>query len=232
MGNRMKYIFSALIIISLGVSQNAPSAPDSSNRSESAVLDTSSQQIPSGLDTGYKGFVWGSPSGTAIPTMLTKNESTDSLALSQTFIGSLGSDSVAVTYFFADSGFWKVEIDVVIPLNNIDGQILDFRRLEKYISEVYGPPKSMNQQESGPTGSYSNLLDQKFSRAFYRSTWSVTPAVIELFLSTSVLLPASDLAIFSGNLSVLKLVYYNPDFMHSSQPVPETKEIPSIFEIY
>ena len=232
MGNRMKYIFSALIIISLGVSQNAPSAPDSSNRSESAVLDTSSQQIPSGLGTGYKGFVWGSPSGTAIPTMLTKNESTDSLALSQTFIGSLGSDSVAVTYFFADSGFWKVEIDVVIPLNNIDGQILDFRRLEKNISEVYGPPKSMNQQESGPTGSYSNLLDQKFSRAFYRSTWSVTPAVIELFLSTSVLLPASDLAIFSGNLSVLKLVYYNPDFMHSSQPVPETKEIPSIFEIY
>ena len=72
MGNRMKYIFSALIIISLGVSQNAPSAPDSSNRSESAVLDTSSQQIPSGVGTGYKGFVWGSPSGTAIPTMLTK----------------------------------------------------------------------------------------------------------------------------------------------------------------
>lgn len=232
MGNRMKYLFSALIIISLGASQNAPSAPDSSNRSESAVLDTASQQIPSGLDTGYKGFVWGSPSGTAIPTMLTKNESTDSLALSQTFLGSLGSDSVAVTYFFADSGFWKVEIDIVIPLNNIDGQISDFRRLEKNISEVYGPPKSMNQQESGPTGSYSNLLDQKFSRAFYRSTWSVTPAVIELFLSTSVLLPASDLAIFSGNLSVLKLVYYNPDFMHSSQPVPEAKEIPSIFEIY
>ena len=232
MGNRMKDLFSALIIISLGASQNAPSAPDSSNRSGSAVLDTASQQIPSGLDTGYKGFVWGSLSGTAIPTMLTKNESTDSLALSQTFLGSLGSDSVAVTYFFADSGFWKVEIDIVIPLNNIDGQISDFRRLEKNISEVYGPPKSMNQQESGPTGSYSNLLDQKFSRAFYRSTWSVTPAVIELFLSTSVLLPASDLAIFSGNLSVLKLVYYNPDFMHSSQPVPEAKEIPSIFEIY
>ena len=136
------------------------------------------------------------------------------------------------TYFFADSGFWKVEIDIVIPLNNIDGQISDFRRLEKNISEVYGPPKSMNQKESGPSGSYSNLLNQKFSRAFYRSTWSVTPAVIELFLSTSVLLPASDLAIFSGNLSILKLVYYNPDFMHSSQPVPEAKEIPSIFEIY
>jgi hypothetical protein len=88
MGNRMKALISTLIIISLGASQSASSAPDSSNRSESAVLDTASQQIPSGLDTGYKGFVWGSPSGTAIPTMLTKNESTDSLAVSQTFIGS------------------------------------------------------------------------------------------------------------------------------------------------
>ena len=232
MGNRMKSLFSALIIISLGASQNAPSSQELSNSSETAVLDTVSQEIPSGLDTGYKGFVWGSQSGAVIPTMLTKNESTDSLAVSQVFIGSLGSDSVAVTYFFADSGFWKVEIDIVILLNNIDSQISDFRRLEKNISEVYGPPKSMNQHESGPSGSYSNLLDQKFSRAFYRSTWSVTPAVIELFLSASVLLPASDLAIFSGNLSVLKLVYYNPDFMHSSQPVPEAKEIPSIFEIY
>ena len=232
MGNRMKSLFSVLIIISLGASQNAPSSQELSDSSQTAVLDTASQEIPSGLDTGYKGFIWGSKSDTEIPTMLTKNESTDSLAVSQVFIGSLGSDSVAVTYFFADSGFWKVEIDIVIPLNNIDGQISDFRRLEKNISEVYGPPKSMNQHESGPSGSYSNLLDQKFSRAFYRSTWSFTPAVIELFLSTSVLLPATDLAIFSGNLSVLKLVYYNPDFMHSSQPVPEAKEIPSIFEIY
>ena len=119
----MKSLFSVLIIISLGASQDAPSSPELSNSSETAVLDTVSQEIPSGLDTGYKGFVWGSQSGTAIPTMLTKNESTDSLAVSQVFIGSLGSDSVAVTYFFADSGFWKVEIDVVIPLNNIDGQI-------------------------------------------------------------------------------------------------------------
>jgi hypothetical protein len=144
----------------------------------------------------------------------------------------LGSDSVTVTYFFADSGFWKVEIDIVISLDNIDGQIADFRRLEKNISEVYGPPIRMNQQESGPSGSYSNLLDQKFSRAFYRSTWSITPAVIELLLNSSVLVPGTDLPIFSGNLSMLKLVYYNPDFMHSSQPVPEAKEIPSIFEIY
>ncbi|MBC8346706.1 MAG: hypothetical protein ISR82_02730 [Candidatus Marinimicrobia bacterium] len=228
----MKSLFSALIIISFGASQDVPSSPDLSNGSENAVLDTAALQIPSGLDTGYKGFAWGSQRGTDIPTTLTKKESTDSLAVFQTFIGSLGPDSVSVSYFYADSGFWKVEIDVVISLDNIDGQIADFRRLEKNISEVYGPPKRMNQQESGPSGTYANLLDQKYSRAFYRSTWSVTPAVIELFLNSSVLLPATDLQIFSGKLSILKLVYYNPDFMHSSQPVPELKEVPSIFEIY
>ena len=64
MGNRMKSLFSALIIISLGASQDAPSSPELSNSSETAALDTVSQEIPSGLDTGYKGFVWGSQSGT------------------------------------------------------------------------------------------------------------------------------------------------------------------------
>ena len=127
----MKSLFSALIIISLGASQNAPSSEELSDSSQTAVLDTTSQEIPSGLDTGYKGFIWGSLSGTAIPSMLTKNVSTDSLAMSQVFIGSLGSDSVAVTYFFADSGFWKVEIDIVIPLNNIDGQISEELDKEK-----------------------------------------------------------------------------------------------------
>ena len=110
MGNRMKSLFSALIIISLGASQDAPSSPDLSNVSENAVLETASQQIPSGLDTGYKGFVWGSPSGTAIPTLLTKNESTDSLAVSQAFIGSLGSDSVAVTYFLRIVDFGRLKL--------------------------------------------------------------------------------------------------------------------------
>ena len=90
----------------------------------------------------------------------------------------------------------------------------------------------MNQQESGPSGSYNNLLEQKYARAFYRSSWLVTPVVIELFLNSSVLVPVTDLPIFSGNFVSLKLVYYNPDYMHSSQPLPEPEAIPSIFDIY
>ena len=109
---------------------------------------------------------------------------------------------------------------------------LHFLRHEKNISEVYGPPSKINQKESGVSSVYSNTLDQKFSNAFYRSTWTANPAVIELYLNSSILMPKTDLSIFSGNNSVLKLVYYNPDYMHSSKPTPEPQSLPSIFDIY
>jgi hypothetical protein len=227
----MKTLFSTIIIFTLCLAQEPTAAPEPIEKVQSLDSDTT-QQVPSGLDIGYKGLAWGSKPGSPIPTSLTKIDSNDSLATSQSFNGNLGPDSVSVTYFFADSGFWKVEIDILISLHEIDDHISNFRRLEKNISEIYGPPKRMNQQESGPSGSYSNHLDQKFTRAFYRSTWSVTPTIIDLYLNSSVLLPATDLPIFSGNSSTLKLVYYNPDYMHSSQPVPQAKKVQSIFEIY
>ena len=200
---------------------------DPSQTSEASSLD-----VPSGLESGYKRFAWGTPAGSNISNNFSPLPVTDSTTTTRSFTGNLGLDSVVVAYAFADSGFWKVEIDFVVKNIDLDFQIADFRRLEKNISAVYGPPNKMNQQESGPSGSYSNILEQKFARAFYRSTWSVTPVVIELFLNSSVLVPETDLAIFSGNFISLKLVYYNPDYMHSSQPLPEPEIIPSIFDIY
>lgn len=228
---KMKSYFSFLLLFSFVLAQDAATEADTSVNTQPTLSDTT-REVPSGLGKGYKGLPWGSLKGAQITTSFTAIANIDSLAANQSFVGALGSDSVMVTYFFADSGFWKVEIDIVIQQNNIDAQIADFRRLEKNISEVYGPPQKMNQQESGPSGAYANMLDQKFARAFYRSTWSVTPAIIELVLNSSVLLPATDLPLFSGNFSVLKLVYYNPDYRHSSQPTPEPKAIPSIFDIY
>ena len=92
--------------------------------------------------------------------------------------------------------------------------------------------QSTKQKESGPPTSYAIILDQKFSTAFYRSKWSATPVFIELLLNASILKPESDLSIFSGNFSLLKLVYYNPDYMHSSKTEPEPEVLPSIFDIY
>ena len=198
----------------------------------SQVANAPQQNVPANLESGYKGFAWGAPAGSNISNNFNSLPTTDSTTTTRSFTGNLGLDSVVVAYAFADSGFWKVEIDFVVNNIDLDSQISGFRRLEKNISAVYGPPKKMNQEESGPSGSYSNILEQKYARAFYRSTWSVTPVVIELFLNSSVLVPVTDLAIFSGNFISLKLVYYNPDYMHSSQPLPEPEAIPSIFDIY
>ncbi len=235
----MKTIFSTIILSTFIFAQDAESSEIQAQAESTdmptqtdAASDTTVQSVPSSLESGYKGLPWGSVKGDTITTAFTPVANNDTLSLNQSFVGSLGPDSVLVTYFFADSGFWKVEIDFVMAGGSLEKQISDFRRLEKNISAVYGPPQKLNHKESGASGAYGNLLDQKFATAFYRSTWSVTPAMIELLLNSAVLLPQSDLPIFSGNFSVMKLVYYNPDFMHSSQPMPEPEEIPSIFDIY
>ena len=214
---------------SVGVDSLDQSSALTAESQQPAVLDPS---IPLTLDVGYKGFLWGSSFNMGIVTNFAQMDSGDSLTLIKSYTGKLGPDSAMVHYFFADSGFWKVEIDFHIETHRVEKHIQDFLRHEKNISEVYGPPSKINHKESGVSSSYSNLLDQKFSNAFYRSTWKANPAVIELYLNSSVLMPKTELSIFSGNYSVLKLVYYNPDYMHSSKPAPEPEVLPSIFEIY
>ena len=176
--------------------------------------------------------MWGSGFDAKIFTNFSEIMNDDSLSNYKSFVGRLGPDSVVVHYFFADSGFWKAELDFHLNHMSVDSHIKHFLRHEKNISEVYGPPSKINQKESGVSSTYTNILDQKFSNAFYRSTWKANPAIIELYLNSSILMPKTDLSIFSGNYSVLKLVYYNPDYMHSSEPTPEPKSLPSIFEIY
>ena len=201
----------------------------SQNENDQATTET---LMSLGLDSGYKGFAWGSQSNSPINTVFNLLPNDDSTNVNQSFSGMLGLDSVIVTYAFADSGFWKAEIDFVLNEYNVENLIGQFRRLEKNISEVYGPPQSTKQKESGPPAAYAIILDQKFSTAFYRSKWSATPVFIELLLNASILKPESDLAIFSGNYSLLKLVYYNPDYMHSSKSEPDPEVLPSIFDIY
>ena len=211
----MRPILFIIIISSICLAQELDTLIDTTNSDSSLLTESTIDPVPFGLETGYKGFAWGTASGTDIISSFVPLSNIDSSSVNRLFAGKLGTDSVMVTYAFADSGFWKVEIDVVIRQDDLDSQISDFRRLEKNIS-----------------ASYSNNLDQRFSRAIYRSIWTATPAVIELYLNGVVLLPATELPVFSGNFSILKLVYYNPDFMHSSQPTPVPEKIPSIFDIY
>lgn len=241
----MKRLYLILFFVQFGFSQDdLEVASSDSIEVPTANGDTLEQAIPNDLpsmldpsipltiDAGYKGFLWGSAHTTNIITSFSPVKNIDSLSNTKSFVGNLGPDSAMVHYFFADSGFWKVEIDFLVQELTVEMQVQDFLRHEKNISEVYGPPSKINHKESGVSSTYSNLLDQKFSNAFYRSSWKAEPAVIDLYLNSSVLLPKSDVSIFSGNYSVLKLVYYNPDYMYSSSPAPATEDLPSIFEIY
>ena len=110
-------------------SNNATNNPD-----ENIVLG------PLTLDAGYKGFLWGSPFTSNISTSLNFINA-DSLSHEKLYRGMLGEDSVAIVYSFADSGFWKVEIDFILDQNNFESQIENFRRIEKNLSYLWAPKK-------------------------------------------------------------------------------------------
>ena len=227
----MKQLILSTFMLTVCLGQTETSPIDSLNTETDVNPPSIVDSTDLSIENGYKGYPWGSSSNSSIKSTFT-SISTDSSNFNKIFVGKLGLDSVMVTYAFADSGFWKVEIDFIITQNNIDEQIANFRRLEKNISAVYGSPKMLNQKESGVSAAFSDHLNQQFARAFYRSSWDANPVIIELYLNSNVLLPNTDLPLFSGNFSILKLVYYNPDYMHSSQKLPEKEVIPSIFDIY
>lgn len=203
---------------------------------DSAFVDTA-KIIPEdvfinqGLEFGYKGYQWGQ-SINSIPDL---DRFTDGKVDESRFVttmeGILGLDKVTATFYFSDSGFWKVEFDYEIDQKNIESQMELYLRLEKDISHVYGNPVFTEHTNHGPTSAYSDALNVKFSRAFYSSSWNVVPVKLLLILNGLVQQPNSGYKVVDGNLSFIKLIYYNPDYMYTI--TEDTKEvIPSIFDIY
>lgn len=245
----MKKILLVLSLISLVLAQEAISNENPAEDqiivgNDSIVFDTDTMKensisqktdstvslfsLPAGLEFGYKGIEWGSSKDSPLKLQLQNSE----MGSPFIYLGKLGSDSVKVLFFFADSGFWKTEINFKLDQQDPDQEIKFFLRLEKSISEVYGPALKTTQIQNGPGPSYANSIFPKFSRSFYRSTWYSAPVMIELLLNSMVLLPVSDLSVFDGDFSILKLVYYNPDYQISSTPGSAPQTNPSIFDIY
>jgi hypothetical protein len=202
----------------------------------SAAIDSTDLNVEaidnSGLDFGYKDYKWGSAISN-LPSM--ENFSAAQVNSDQSFAlltGTLGLDSVDVNYVFSDSGFWKVEIDFALSADEMDDNINTFLRLEKNISEIYGNPFSTEQTLNGPSNSYNNFLNIKYSRSFYRSSWNVSPVKILLILNSLVQQPQTDNSILEGKLSFMKLVYYNPDYMISTNGQSQEQVFPSIYDIY
>ena len=69
--------------------------------------------VPLGLDSGYKGFAWGSPSGSTISTIFTPIVNLDTASTDQSFTGILGLDSVKVKYPGPTTKVLEVRIETV-----------------------------------------------------------------------------------------------------------------------
>ena len=186
---------------------------------------------PMDLDYGYKGFMWGAPVG-AIPNLQYMGEPMfirDSTALQMS--GFLGQEAVIIEYVFSDSGFWKVEIQYSLDPSDYESHLELFTQVERSLSEVYGFPQTTDRIESGAMGVH-DIINIGFERAFYFSSWNVSPVKISLLLNSLVQVPKNDLNIFGDDMSILKLVYYNPDYMIIAEEIIVEQPPPSIFEIY
>ena len=187
---------------------------------------------PMDLDYGYKGFMWGAPVG-AIPNLQYMGEPMfirDSTALQMS--GFLGQEAVIIEYVFSDSGFWKVEIQYSMDPSDYESHLELFTQVERSLSEVYGFPQTTDRIESGAMGVH-DIINIGFERAFYFSSWNVSPVKISLLLNSIVQVPKNDdLNIFGDDMSIMKLVYYNPDYMIIAEEIIVEQPPPSIFEIY
>jgi len=186
---------------------------------------------PMDLDYGYKGFMWGAPLG-AIPNLQYMGEPVfirDSTALQMS--GYLGQEAVVIEYVFSDSGFWKVEIQYTLDPSDYESHLELFTQIERILSEVYGFPQTTDRIESGAMGVH-DVVNIGFERAFYFSSWNVSPVKISLLLNSIVQVPRNDLNVFGDDMSIMNLVYYNPDYMIMAEEIIVQEPTPSIFDIY
>ena len=188
---------------------------------------------PMDLDYGYKGFMWGTPKDSDMPSLSYMDQGQyirDGSAVQMS--GNLGNERVLIEYAFSDSGFWKVEVRYVLNPNDFQSHLDLFRKIERSVSEVYGWPETTDRIEAGAMGVHDEV-NVGFERAFHFSSWNVSPVKISLLFNSIVQVPRNDeLNIFGDDMSILKLVYYNPDYMVMTEEVTIKEPPPSIFDIY
>ena len=240
-------IFILTVFCVLTAQDEGPSGADTSAVTDAAVDTTSNDSLawvgdslgvavdrigpPMDLDYGYKGFMWGAPLG-AIPSLQYMGEPVfirDSTALQMS--GYLGQEAVVVEYVFSDSGFWKVEIQYALDPSDYESHLELFTQVERSLSEVYGFPQTTDRIESGAMGAH-DVVNIGFERAFYFSSWNVSPVKISLLLNSIVQVPRNDLNVFGDDMSIMNLVYYNPDYMVMAEELIVEEPLPSIFDIY
>ena len=190
---------------------------------EEDTTEISDEAVPAaseGLVVGYKGLAWGATidqlQGPAEDAAA--GGTIDSLGTSKTIHGTLGDDTVSFIYHFSDLGFWKVVIEYtdLEVSDGIDGYIAHFHRIEKALSNKYGSPMRTSQNEMGTDREYLFSSFPKLSRAYFRSSWLVEPASIELLLEAVVPQSADDPPVFGETSRSVRLYYYNNNFFNTA----------------
>ena len=186
------------------------------------------------LIKGYKGMLWGSP---IKPPNSNSNDTTETVNNNnfQSIVGLLGKDSVNYSYYFSDSGFWKVVIDFLAIEETIglENHINEFHRIEMELTKKYGSPIRTSQNEMGTDREYFFSKFPKLSRAYFRSSWLYNSISIELLLEAVVPQNSENIPVFTQTSKYLRLYYYNPKFYNSvnndSIIVPEDESLSDVY---
>ncbi|NOZ75299.1 MAG: hypothetical protein GXO90_07965 [FCB group bacterium] len=191
-----------------------------------------SQEPPDlSLDYGYKGYRWGTMSGIhpRIERLTEPFYSRDSSSV--TFRTVLGPDTVLMSYFYSDSGFWKVEISYPLDPFDQDAHDKKFQEISQILTQLYSNPTGSSLSITGPMMTSSNPLDIDYSRNYQHNSWQAGPVQIELLLISFVQDTQTIYPVLSGT-SQLKLAYYNPDYMIRVEPHQPVDTGPSVFDLY
>ncbi|RMF10596.1 MAG: hypothetical protein D6762_01195 [Candidatus Neomarinimicrobiota bacterium] len=223
---------------SLAIDSTTASA-DTARTEETALAKESGSQTANpepdslnlSLDFGYKGYAWGSRPDQFPPVhaLSGPDYTPDSTVVSYRTV--YGADTVQLHYFYADSGFWKVEISYAVHPFDSEANHKKFLELLEIISGIYGNPSSKMSAEEGPLGFTTHPLDIGFYRTFEHASWYAEPCQIELVHVSNVQDLETPYPIIS-NLSRLVLVYYHPDFMIKAHPEKPVDTGPSIYDFY
>ena len=189
------------------------------------------------LSNGYKGMLWGSPikqlnSNSNDTTESVNNNNNNNI---QSIVGVLGKDSVNYSYYFSDSGFWKVVVDflAIEETVGLENHINEFHRIEMELTKKYGSPIRTSQNEMGTDREYFFSKFPKLSRAYFRSSWLYNSISIELLLEAVVPQNSENIPVFTQTSKYLRLYYYNPKFYNSvkndSIIVPEDESLSDVY---
>ncbi len=200
---------------------------------EALSMESSSPAEPLdlSLDYGYKGYPWGVQRSSIPPvtSWMSPLYSRDSSSVS--YWSTLGPDTVLMSYFYSDSGFWKVEISFPLDPFDQDSHDKKFKDLSQILDQLYGNPTSSSFSVSGPMTTSSNPLDMDYSKMYQHRSWQSMPCQIELLLISYVQDTETIFPVLSGT-SQLVLAYYNPDYMIRVKPSQPVDNGPSIFDLY